>query len=136
MKVLGFPIHVRPGFLFFMVLIVALYRNEFGVWLAGSIAVFTVLHELGHAVAARRAGATAEISLDFLAGYASYSSKEPLSRRTEAGIALGRAADPHHRRRRRPAGAGCQPAGRDRSAARPPPRPPSGGPASPSAPST
>ena len=74
MKVLGFPIHVRPGFLFFMVLIVALYRDEFGVWLAGSIAVFTVLHELGHAVAARRAGATAEISLDFLAGYASYSS--------------------------------------------------------------
>jgi Zn-dependent protease len=88
MKVLGFPIHVRPGFLFFMVLIVALYRDEFGIWLAGSIAVFTVLHELGHAVAARRAGATAEISLDFLAGYASYSSKEPLSRRTEAGIAL------------------------------------------------
>ncbi len=88
MKVLGFPIHVRPGFLFFMVLIVALYRNEFGIWLAASIAVFTVLHELGHAVAARRAGATAEISLDFLAGYASYSSDEPLSRRTEAGIAL------------------------------------------------
>jgi len=88
MKVLGFPIHVRPGFLFFMVLIVALYRDEFGIWLAGSIAVFTLLHELGHAVAARRAGATAEISLDFLAGYASYSTKEPLSRRTEAGIAL------------------------------------------------
>jgi Zn-dependent protease len=88
MKVLGFPIHVRPGFLFFMVLIVALYRDEFGFWLAGSIAVFTVLHELGHAVAARRAGATAEISLDFLAGYASYSSEEPLSRRREAVIAL------------------------------------------------
>ena len=47
-----------------------------------------MLHELGHAVAARRAGATAEISLDFLAGYASYTSKQPLSRRTEAGIAL------------------------------------------------
>jgi Zn-dependent protease len=88
MKVLGFPVHVRPGFLFFMVLIVALYRDEFGIWLAGSIAAFTLLHELGHAVAARRAGATAEISLDFLAGYASYSSKKPLSRGTEAGIAL------------------------------------------------
>ena len=88
MRVLGFPLHVRPGFLFFMVLIVALYRNEFGVWLAVSIAVFTLLHELGHAVAARRAGADAGISLDFLAGYTSYSSKKPMSRWTEAGIAL------------------------------------------------
>jgi Zn-dependent protease len=88
MKVLGFPVHVKPGFLFFMVLIVGLYRDEFGLWLAGSIAVFTLLHELGHAVAARRAGATAEISLDFLAGYASYTSKRPLSRLSEAVIAL------------------------------------------------
>jgi len=88
MRVLGFPVHVKPGFLVFMVLIVGLYRDEFGVWLAGSIAVFTLLHELGHALAARGAGATAEISLDFLAGYASYTSKRPLSRRTEAGIAL------------------------------------------------
>jgi Zn-dependent protease len=88
MRVLGFPLHVRTGFLFFMVLIVALYRNEFGLWLAASIAVFTLLHELGHAVAARRAGATAEVSLDFLAGYTSYSSQKPLSRWTEAGIAL------------------------------------------------
>ena len=88
MRVLGFPIHVKPGFLVFMVLIVGLYRDEFGVWLAGSIAAFTLLHELGHAVAARRAGATAEISLDFLAGYASYTSERPLSRSAEAGIAL------------------------------------------------
>jgi Zn-dependent protease len=88
MRVLGFPVHVRPGFLVFMVLIVGLYRDEFGVWLAGSIAAFTLLHELGHAVAARRAGATAEISLDFLAGYASYTSERPLSRSAEAGIAL------------------------------------------------
>lgn len=88
MRVLGFPLHVRPGFMVFMVLIVALYRTDFGVWLAASIAVFTLLHELGHAIAARRAGATAEISLDFLAGYASYSSPRPLARRTEAGIAL------------------------------------------------
>ena len=88
MRVLGFPVHVRPGFLVFMVLIVGLYRDEFGVWLAASIAAFTLLHELGHAVAARRAGATAEISLDFLAGYASYSSERPLSRSAEAGIAL------------------------------------------------
>ena len=88
MRVLGFPVHVRPGFLMFMLLIVVLYGDEFGVWLAGSIAAFTLLHELGHAVAARRAGATAEISLDFLAGYASYTSPRPLSRGAEAAIAL------------------------------------------------
>jgi Zn-dependent protease len=88
MRVLGFPLHVRPGFLFFMILIVVLYGDEFGLWLAVSIAGFTLLHELGHAVAARRAGATAEISLDFLAGYASYTSKRPLSRGAEAVIAL------------------------------------------------
>jgi Zn-dependent protease len=88
MRVLGFPVHVRPGFLLFMLLIVFLYGDEFGIWLAGSIAVFTLLHELGHAVAARRAGARAEISLDFLAGYASYSSPRPLSRGAEAVIAL------------------------------------------------
>ena len=88
MRVLGFPVHVRRGFLFFMVLIVVLYGDEYGVWLAGAIAAFTLLHELGHAVAARRAGATAEISLDFLAGYASYTAPKPLSRGVEAVIAL------------------------------------------------
>ena len=64
----------------FMVLIVVINGDEFGVWLAGSIAGFTLLHELGHAVAARRAGAEAEISLDFMAGYASYTAPQPLSR--------------------------------------------------------
>ena len=69
------------------------------MWLAGSIAGFTLLHELGHAVAARRAGATAEISLDFLAGYASYTSQQPLSRRSRGGHRPRRPGDPHHRRR-------------------------------------
>ncbi len=89
MRVLGFPVHVRPGFLLFMVLIVAINGgDEFGLWLAAGIAGFTLIHELGHAVAARRAGAVAEISLDFLAGYASYESPRPLSRGTQAWIAL------------------------------------------------
>ena len=88
MRVLGFPVHVRPGFLLFMVLIVAINGDEFGIWLAIAIAAFTLLHELGHAVAARWAGAEAEISLDFLAGYASYHAPQPLARRTQAAIAL------------------------------------------------
>lgn len=71
-RLLGFDVHVRTGFVIFLALIVFLYQDEFGLWLAGGIAVFTLLHELGHAVAARSAGAHAEISLDFLAGYTSY----------------------------------------------------------------
>ena len=33
----------------FMALIVFLYRSPFGFWLAGSLAVLTLIHELGHA---------------------------------------------------------------------------------------
>jgi Zn-dependent protease len=87
-RLLGFPVHVRPGFVMFMVLIVVLYGNEFGLWLAGSLAAFTLLHELGHALAARRTGAEAEISLNFLAGYASYSPTRELSRAEQAGISV------------------------------------------------
>ena len=61
-----FPIHVRPGFLMFMALVVFVNPNEFGFWLAGSAAALTLMHELGHAFAARATGAEAEISLDLL----------------------------------------------------------------------
>lgn len=71
-RLLGFDVHVRTGFVVFLALIVFLYQDAFGVWLAAGIAVFTLLHEFGHAIAARRAGAKAEISLDFLAGYTSF----------------------------------------------------------------
>ena len=90
-RLLGFPVHVRSGFIIFMILLAVVPRGdngEFGIWLAGSVAVFTLLHELGHAVVARRAGAEAEISLDFLAGYTSYGSKQPISRPWTIGISL------------------------------------------------
>ena len=87
-RLLGFPVHVRPGFVMFMLLIVVLYSNELGLWLAGSLAVLTLIHELGHALAARRAGARAEISLDFLAGYASYVPSRPISRLEQAWISF------------------------------------------------
>lgn len=87
-RVLGFPVTVQSGFLFFMGLIVLLYRNPFGYWLAGSVAVLTLVHELGHATAARRAGAEAEISLGFLAGYASYRPTRPISRARQAWISF------------------------------------------------
>jgi Zn-dependent protease len=84
----GFPIHVRPGFVMFMVLIIAVNGGELGVWLAGSAASLTLLHELGHGFAARATGARAEISLDFLAGYASFVPVRPLKRWERAGISV------------------------------------------------
>ncbi len=87
-RLLGFDVHVRTGFIMFTALIVFLYRDAFGLWLAVSIAVLTLLHELGHAIAARRAGCHAEISLDFLAGYTSFSATKPLTGPQRAGISL------------------------------------------------
>ncbi len=87
-RLFGFPVHVRPGFVMLMVLIVVLYGDVFGVWLAGALGAFTLLHELGHAVAARRTGARAEISLNFLAGYASYVPTRPISRAEHIGISF------------------------------------------------
>lgn len=72
LRLLGFPVTVRPGFLVFLLLVVFLYGGTIGLWVAGAIAVFTVLHELGHALAARATGARASISLDFLMAYAAY----------------------------------------------------------------
>ncbi len=71
-RLLGFDVRVGTGFLIFLGLIVFLYQDTFGLWLAGSLAGFTLLHELGHAVAARSAGANASISLEFLAGYTAF----------------------------------------------------------------
>jgi Zn-dependent protease len=87
-RLFGFDVHVRTGFLLFLGLIVVLYQNQFGLWLAAGLAVFTLLHELGHAVAARSAGAHAEISLDFLAGYTSFRADpaRPISRSRRAVI--------------------------------------------------
>lgn len=88
LSLLGFPVHVRPGFVLFMFLIMVMYGGSLGVWTAGAIAVFTVVHELGHALAARRCGAQARISLDFLMAYAAYQPTHPMSWRQRAGIAL------------------------------------------------
>ncbi len=87
LRVLGFPVHVRPGFLVFLLIVIFLYGGSLGLWAAGTIAVFTLVHELGHALAARATGARAEIALDFLAGYAAYQPSRPLARWERAAIA-------------------------------------------------
>jgi Zn-dependent protease len=76
---LGFPVHVRPGFWIFMMLVVFAQGPRFGIPFAIFLALFTLLHELGHAVAARRSGCRAQIALDFMAGYAAYTPTRELS---------------------------------------------------------
>ena len=87
-RLFGFPVHVRPGFLMFMVLVVFLNGPAFGLALALFMAAFTLLHELGHAFAARATGARAEIALDFLAGYASFVPTRPLRPWERVGISF------------------------------------------------
>jgi Zn-dependent protease len=88
-QLFGFPVHVRPGFFMLLVLIMAVNGvSEFGFYMAAFIAAFTLLHELGHAFAARATGAEAQIALDFLAGYAAFTPTRPLSRAERAGISI------------------------------------------------
>ena len=49
-QLFGFPVTIRPGFVVIIALIAFLYGGSLGPWLAGSLAVFTLVHELGHAV--------------------------------------------------------------------------------------
>lgn len=85
---LGFPTSVRPGFWVFLFLLAFLYPFPLGIWVAGAVALFTLLHEFGHAWMARRADCVASISLDFMVAYASYRPTRPLSWRERAAIAL------------------------------------------------
>jgi Zn-dependent protease len=87
-RLFGFDVRVRTGFVLFLALIAFIYPDGYGVWLAGAIAVFTLIHELGHAVAARSAGANASISLDFMAGYTSFSTRSPIGHARHALISV------------------------------------------------
>jgi Zn-dependent protease len=78
---LGFPVTINPGFIIGMLVLLAINQQDvaFGIRLVAAIAAFTLVHELGHAVAARRFGADAAISLNFLVGYAIYRPRRPLA---------------------------------------------------------
>lgn len=92
LRIFGFPVDVRPGFLILLVLFGVIYsgqgQGELGIWLAVCVGTFTLMHELGHAFAARATGAEASIALDFLAGYASFEPTRVLKRWERAGISV------------------------------------------------
>lgn len=87
-RLFGFPTRIRPGFGVFLLLLLLVYPAPFGYWVALAMGAFTLIHELGHALAARRAGCNAAISLDFMVAYASYSSEKELTWRARALITI------------------------------------------------
>jgi Zn-dependent protease len=87
-NVFGFPTTIKPGFGIFLAFLVFLYPFPLGLWMAGAVGAFTLIHELGHALAARMSGCTASISLDFMVAYAAYEPRSPLTWGQKARIAL------------------------------------------------
>lgn len=87
-SILGFPTRIRPGFGIFLLVILIIYPAPLGIWVALAMGAFTVVHELGHALAARRSGCTASISLDFMVAFAAYSSPKELGWRTKVFITI------------------------------------------------
>jgi Zn-dependent protease len=88
LRVLGFPVHVTAGFGLGLLLLFGLNADDprFALWLVAGMAVFTLVHELGHASAARAFGADATITLNFLVGWAQYTPGRVLSRAERALI--------------------------------------------------
>lgn len=88
-SVLGIPVTVDPWFLLGLLLVAGMAGStRAGLIAAALLAVFTLLHELGHALTARRAGARSAIRLGFLVAWASYAPTTPLSRSQLVRISL------------------------------------------------
>jgi Zn-dependent protease len=71
-RVLGIPVNVAPEFLLGLAIPFLFNDLDAALALAVCLAAFVLVHELGHALVARRTGAETSITLTFLVGYASY----------------------------------------------------------------
>ncbi len=88
-RALGIPVTVDGWFLLGMFFIYSWSGGgRAGIFAAVAIAVFTLIHELGHALTARHYGCTVEIRLNLLMGWASFSSVRPLSRTQRVVISV------------------------------------------------
>jgi stage IV sporulation protein FB len=78
----GIPVRIDPMFVFGIIILASFAgTGRLALFTGVSLALFTLIHELGHALTARRFGCrNVGISLSFLVGYASYSADTPLSR--------------------------------------------------------
>ena len=88
-RAFGIPVTVDTWFLLGMFFIFSLAGGgRPGTFAAVAIAVFTLVHELGHALTARHYGCAVEIRLNFLMGWAAFTSVRPLSRLERIVISL------------------------------------------------
>ena len=88
-RALGIPVTVDGWFLVFMLFIYSWSGGgRSGAFAAGAIAVFTLIHELGHAVTARHYGCAVEIRLNMFMGWAAFTSSRPLTRAERIIISL------------------------------------------------
>jgi Zn-dependent protease len=86
-RLFGFPVRVKLGFVVFLALVVV-WNPEVGWKFGIAVTVFSLIHEFGHALAARRLGAEPEIALDFLAGSTRYTPPRPITPIERAGVAV------------------------------------------------
>jgi Zn-dependent protease len=90
LRVLGFPVHVDVTFVLFVGFLgfaQGLALDELVVWVLLAL-VSVLLHELGHAVLARRVGASPAITLMAMGGVTTYTPPRQLSRLESLGISL------------------------------------------------
>ena len=86
-SLLGFPIELNLSFLILLALVFVAYGGFVGVFVVGLAFASVLLHELGHAVVARRLGVhTSGIELGFLGGAAKMQNL-PATANTELAIA-------------------------------------------------
>lgn len=86
-RLLGFPIEINLSFLILLALVFVAYGGLIGVFVTVLAFASVLLHELGHAVVARRLGVhTAGIELGFLGGAAKMTNL-PRTANTELAIA-------------------------------------------------
>ncbi len=89
-RVLGFPVHIDISFVIFVGILgfaQGFVVEELVVWLLLAV-VSVLIHELGHAVLARRTGAAPAITLMAMGGVTTYTPPRELSRVESLGISL------------------------------------------------